>query len=55
MLETIFQNRNPKHRHSHYKKVPFLQKTVKLRPFSRPARDAAFAEKDTLLPRNFGR
>ena len=38
------------------KKVPFfLKKNVKLRPFSRPARDAAYAEKDTLLPRNFGR
>ena len=40
------------------KKVPlivFQKKTVKLRPFSRPARDAAYAEKDTLLPRNFGR
>ena len=37
------------------KKVPFFQKTVKLRPFSRPARDVAYAEKDTLLPRNFGR
>ena len=37
------------------KKIPFFQKTVKLRPFSRPARDVAYAEKDTLLPRNFGR
>ena len=38
------------------KKVPFFfQKTVKLRPISRPARDATYAEKDTLLPRNFGR
>ena len=39
------------------KKVPFFSKNteiaVKLRPFSRPARDAAYAEKDTLLPRNF--
>ena len=34
------------------KKVPLFQKTVKLRPFSRPARDAAYDEKDTLLPRN---
>ena len=51
-----FSNRNPKHRHSHYKKgTLFFQKTVKLRPFSRPARDVAYAEKDTLLPRNFGR
>ena len=37
------------------KGILFFKKTVKLRPFSRPVRDAAYAEKDTLLPRNFGR
>ena len=30
MLETIFQNRNPKHRHSHYKKVPFSSKNSEI-------------------------
>ena len=39
------------------KRYPFFpsKKPVKLRPFSRPAWDAAYAEKDTLLPQNFGR